>query len=431
MKSKKLTLSRHWPIIILIGIATFFLGRISPQSTPSSHDPSQTPQKSSHRLDSASDSNKSKSGNSLKSSRYRLPVSAARTSNASESEELLAQLLKWAEDDPLGALLFAQNEIKPYVESQKLMLALLQQWATSEPELAWEWAEDNTPNQLINLLATIAEVDAPLGWEKAHIAAALNPDDLYRSYVNVIEGTIHNGDHELALDLLLEADIPQQLSARDGKYSFLEDIFFDWAKYAPEDAAAWIAANPEADDSALKSLANQSLLKAWTYIDPVATMDYALTLSQDTPKRYAVDASFEHLTSLDFAQANDWLETHADNSGWYDPIIHDFSSKVQLSDPQMSPDTVERAITWAKQIVDGYVQSDALVHIASDLIMHDPETARSRLGEVSFSDDPSFNDFVWEQAEIRAADRNADTYPSAYEAMIAEQQPNSSSNNNF
>ena len=266
-------------------------------------DSSQISQKSSHRIDSDSVANKTKSGDRLKSSRYRLPVSAAQTSNASESEELLAKLLKWAEADPLGALLYAQNEIKPYVESQKIMLALLQQWATSDPELAWDWAEDNTPNQLIDLLATIAKVDAPLGWEKAHIAAALNPDDLYRSYVNVIEGTIHNGDHKLALDLLLEADIPQQLSARDGKYSFLEDIFFDWAKYAPEDAAAWIAANPEADNSALKSLANQSLLKAWTYIDPLATMDYALTLSQDTPKRYAVDASFQHLTSLDFASS--------------------------------------------------------------------------------------------------------------------------------
>ena len=412
--------------MILIGSATFFLGRISTQSGPSSQDSSQLSQKSSHRYDSASVSNKSKSGNSLKSSRYRLPVSAAQTSNAAESEELLAQLLKWAEEDPLGALLFAQNEIKPYLESQKLMLALLQQWATSDPELAWEWAEDNTPNQLINLLATIAKVDAPLGWKKAHIAATLNPDDLYRSYVNVIEGTIHNGDHELALDLLQQSDIPQQLSARDGKYSFLEDIFFDWAKYSPEDAAAWITANPEADDSALISLANQSLLKAWTYIDPLATMEYALTLSQDTPKRYAIDASFEHLTSLDFAQATDWLETHADSSGWYDPIIHSFASKVQLSDDQMTQDTVAQAITWAKKIVDGYVQSDALVHIVSDLIVHDPATARSLVGEISFSDDPSFNDFVWEQAEIRAEDRNADQYPSAYEAMLAEQGQNSS-----
>ena len=125
-------------------------------------------------------------------------------------------------------------------------------------------------------------------------------------------------------------------------------------------------------------------------------------------------------------QANDWLQTHADSSGWFDPIISDFASKVQLSDPEMSQETVERAITWAKKINDGYVQSDALVHIASDLIVHDPETARSRLGEVSFSHDPSFNDFVWEQAEIRAAERNADTFPSAYEAMLAEQQQNSS-----
>ena len=357
-----------------------------------------------------------KTASAPKSSPYRLPVSDARTSNRAESEALLAKLLEWAKEDPLGALRFAQNEIKPYLESQNVILDILKQWATSDPELAWEWAEQQTPSHLVNLVGTIAKIDAALGWEKAQIAATKNPDDLFRSYANAIEGTVHDGDYSLALELLQNAEIPQTATTPDGKFSLLDDLFGDWALYSPEDAAAWIAANPEADDSALKSLANQALIKSWTYTDPLATMDYALTLSQDTPKRYAIGASFRHLAATDLEQASDWLETHADDTGWYDPLVFDFATDIQ-----MSSDNIESAITWAGNIVDEDIQFDALVEIAAGLIKLDPENAQSY-----FSGDPLFDDVVWEQANLYAAERaNTQDFTSPHEILFSDQEQDS------
>ncbi|MGJ8640050.1 MAG: hypothetical protein ACSHYA_11735 [Opitutaceae bacterium] len=328
---------------------------------------------------------------------YRLHAAEARTGNRMESQALVKRLLVWAEKEPLSALEFAVNELQPLAESKKAIMAILQQWAESQPEQAWTWAEENASYQLVNLVSAIAKLDPELGWEKAKRCVDVNPNDLLNSYYNAIQGTVYSGDYELALSLLQKADIPVTPDTQNGKYTFVEEVITDWSLFSPDKAAEWIINNPQKEDSALKSLANTALLRIWSNSDPEAALNYAKDLTIDKARRFAVGGALEQLVQQDITKASEWLNEHG-NEEWFDPNIYDLSTM-----PEVVSSAPVVAVEWADSIVDPQLRIEALTNIAADWIVQDPDTATGYLARSGLLPQDAWQ-AAQDLAEIRSKD---------------------------
>lgn len=335
------------------------------------------------------------SGNeNLASSKSSIALSSDKSSaitfrNAAEAKSARDRLVALAKTDPLVALEFVKNRIHPLTQRELAITAILAEWAAHDPHGAWEWAQENSHNDLVPLLKEIAKVDSELAWQNAAEHTARHPDDNHTAYESTIEGLIYSGAYEDAVAKLDSIDLPQNDVTPHSEYSLLLPLIEKWAHYSSEEVSDWILALPDDPTSEKTSLANRALINHWAPRDPMATLDYSLKLPENGAKRIAVTASIEHLVARgDIEQASAWLNQHAQGHE-YDRDVFFIATHPELNgDPETS-------IGWADTIVTPSLRKRAYREIAVEWMAHDREAA-----EAYFNENPLLTHE--EQAEVQS-----------------------------
>ncbi len=272
----------------------------------------------------------------------------------------------------MAALAFAQAQIRPRNQSEDAITAILNEWVKTEPEQAWRWARKNSPNDSVGLLGEIAKVNARMSWELAAGLVKEQPELTRAAYFSAVAGVVYTGDFKKAIELvdsLDSADFPISAETPNGKYTFLESAVAGWVRYSPKDVAAWISSLSDGHDSAKSSIANGALIPAWSVSDPLATLDYALTLPQNEARKTALGMAITHLTAQDVNQATAWLNRYGKGPE-FDWIVYDLATK-----PDVFTNNIEAAIGWASSISDPGLRETGLVHIAKEWFLRDYEQA--------------------------------------------------------
>ena len=296
----------------------------------------------------------------------------SRLHSATDFEELQKELAEWAKKDPLGALAFART-IKPNNLSLEAITALLLQWAKEEPELAWQWARENSGNDdAVALLHVIGQGEPKMAWGFANDFAAEVPEVRFQAYEKVFGGIAYGGDYRLAMELLEQSDIPPDKDAKDGKYSFVENIMEQWVAFSPGEVAEYLKSLPDDYNSPRVSLTHSLLIPVWAREEPYAALDYGLALPYESVKarKAAFEMGIEELARRDMTLASEWLNDHDQGPEF------DWSIAYLATNDLLTEYGHEYAKQWADSITNEEVRQDALVEIAATHLMSDPERSR-------------------------------------------------------
>jgi hypothetical protein len=291
-----------------------------------------------------------------------------RARSASDAITTRQQLVAWAKEDPLGALLFAQQQVNPMSERNAAITAILHEWVKTAPQDAWLWTQENAPNDSTRLLQEMAKVDAILAWDTATQYALQFPEYMRGAYANTIKGITYTGDYLKALELIEASVIPVTGETPEGKYTFIEGLITEWVRYSPEDAAAWIASLPE-DKSVRKSTAYNALLSSWATTEPADALDFALTLPDGDAKTATMTMALTYLADHDLEAATKWLNTYGDGPEF------DWNIFGIATQPNVVRQDPEVAIEWAVSISQPEIREDGLVEIISQWMLNNPDEA--------------------------------------------------------
>ncbi len=308
-------------------------------------------------------------------SAFALPQSAP--NRQSSISELLQQL---AETHPLEALELANN-IESMRASEDAKADILQTWASHDPNAALAWADVNLANvpqhirntQMSAIFRGYAELNAAAAFQ-----AALHLDDSnaqaanlkQRALSEVIETQIRDGE------LFIAKQTIEQLPDGDIKNDLMREMVGEWARYDPENAAAYVLSLGEDAPTSLKN----ALINEWAESDPAAAAAWLSTLPEGDPAvgrataeiirewaRYDLTASAEWLNSMPASAELDWA-------------VASYTFRAAQEDP-------ESAISWAESINNDRMRDRMTEQVAANWKQQDPQAFQQYLDDSDFSDE--------------------------------------------
>lgn len=193
---------------------------------------------------------------------------------------------------------------------------------------------------------------------------------LFEAYSLVLEPGLSRGNFD-AIRALLEttprADVARLLIAA------FSDV---WARVAPAETAAWIAAlPPEADRTRVLG----DVLTTWAAKEPEIAAAFASALPPGESRQVALKNVMLQWRTSDLAGASEWLnrsEPHPD----FDAAI-----AALATDPRLAAVDPITSVGWAESIYSKKVRLETLEHIARTWAEHG---APGRAAELSFNGSP-------------------------------------------
>lgn len=294
-----------------------------------------------------------------------------------KAEELKGQILTLANINPIEALDFVRAQVKPMALAREIERAILEAWAVREPSSAWDWASEHSYWECCNTIKHIGRVNAELAWQCAKEFTASQPENYFMSYMshrNVINGRVHEGNYQEALQFALSADFPTK--NEDGAMSkTISHIFHTWAYHQPDEAKfqmeKFVAKNPE-----YRSFAEEAYYAAISLTAPEEALKLGQELPEDSPQRANVlSMAITRLAESEPMQAIEWLHENRENTT-LDPQRRELAVKKDLIH-----ENIDVALKLAASVTQEDYRRDAYMDLLVEWSLQDPQKAEEFLAE--------------------------------------------------
>jgi hypothetical protein len=308
-------------------------------------------------------------------------LEAKTTVSDPQQRMLLESILlgRWAEEDPLAALGYAEELVKNGGAMQgQALFSVIGVWAQKDPEAALTWyrkrrdssdpggsaaGEEGTLMVIFNGLVARDP-------ERALDQLGLLDDEPSR---RVAIGGIAMAatQSEMRMRLLARAET-MDIETRDG---LRQGIVGSWAVTDPEGAMEWIGGLPPEEREAMLDMAGQSLL----FANPEKGAEYLMETATDETlsRRYSQIVSAWALR--DPIGAGEWLNRQPKNPA-QDSARSTFSLNVMRSDPEV-------AMEWAKSIAAEAQRSGTIQAVYTQWRKRNPDAAEAALSASGLSDE--------------------------------------------
>jgi len=301
------------------------------------------------------------SDSEIKAWKQRLDGVAA---SAARDEDRLRMVAAWAQVDPLSALAYARSSFSHDALSQA-MTAVFTNWAKKDPQGAWNWVLANEPGAHSDLRSVLAETgrnNPGLAGQFAAEFATAHPEASAEVYFAALDGVFHTGNFETAKTLIAQAKMPNE----EQKNSLINLLAGQWARYQPENAAAWVLQLPAGP---VRDQALDAVGQAWSDIDPIKAADFAVNLPPGPDRQTALRQAISKWTLDDPAQASKWVlqfDAHED----FDQAVASIATSYNV----MNRNT-NLALNWAATIQNPALRTQSVTSIVSTWYVNDAPAA--------------------------------------------------------
>lgn len=303
-----------------------------------------------------------------------------RPSNALELEKIREEILDWVLSDPISALHYAKDHVRPLTDSYTILTEALGEWAKTSPDEAWAWAQENADYIKGEVLHEIARYHPEIGWEFAKDYIEKNPRENEFIFRETMAGIAKGGEYHKAVELLMDSEVRKNsLLVSKGKYSFVETVVGDWMRYDPGTGKEWLrdlAVNGQ--DQNLIISAYKAILAEWVIDHPSDALAFATDLPEGEPRRGVLTDALNVLLRFDqIEEVGEWLNQNG-ASPEFDWNVHRFAKHelVIQTDPSI-------ALEWADSIINPYIRDDTYRHLYVNWYQHDAEAAVAYFAEHS------------------------------------------------
>jgi hypothetical protein len=307
----------------------------------------------------------------VKDNPQKVPSLPGKSSYATDYQQLQL-LVVLAATNPQLAMEKAQTfkgAIKAKAES-----AVLEVWAATDPNAAWNWVESTQPQnnvQFIKLLEVIGRNEPRTAISYAEKFVVAHRELRKDSYSALVAGLTQNGAYGLASEVVGRLDIES-----DTKAELMNIVIGAWATYEPQVAMQWVMTQPED----IKAAHIERLGEAWSDTDPQAAVNFAAT-QNDATRASLLLPSFKKWLTTDPAAAAAWLtatQRHKD----FDEVIAEMASQ-----PSTNNSEVKAALAWAGQVHDPELRVNTVISVLSAFKQKDPKAAAAYLQEITYLTD--------------------------------------------
>lgn len=293
-----------------------------------------------------------------------LGAAAARpTGNLAEEEERQQAIERWAEVDPRAAIDFARSKLKGDRQAQATA-AVLAIWGKNDPDAAWNWVSTEMPSathHFDTLLEVFGRNSTELAGRYAAKFAAVHPEAALEVHLAALLGVTHRGDFVGARALAENSALDAASRATLNNF-----IAGQWARFAPEDAKAWVMTLPAGPQ---REQALVGLGESWSEVDPAAAASFAVSLPAGATRTLAMRQAIAKWVMTDPEAARAWVM----NTHWHE----DFDQAVGsiATDPNLVNRDPARALKWAGAIFDDALRSRSVGAILHNWYPADPAAA--------------------------------------------------------
>lgn len=309
----------------------------------------------------------SATNSSAGSSAFAAAAAAPAKSFAAEDERQRL-IEKWAAADPRAAIEFVRTKMKGDRQAQALA-SVLAIWGEKNPAEAWGWVKAELPtatHHFDTLLEVFGKNSTALAGRYAAEFANAHPEAALEVHLAALLGVTHRGDFTGARTLV---DSNPHL-APDVRANLNNFIAAQWARFAPEEAAAWVMSLPAgpARDQALIGLG-----ESWSEIAPAQAAAFAVALPSGPTRTLAMRQAVSKWVMTDSEAARAWVITNERHDD-FDQAITSIATDSNLVNRAPT-----RALQWASTIFDDRLRSESIGVILHNWYTNNPTAATAYL----------------------------------------------------
>lgn len=281
----------------------------------------------------------------------------------STEESQCAQLKIMGAIDPQQALELAASAATPR-QRELFRNAVLQSWATRDPQAAAVWT-----------LANVRSEERRAAAEAIAAGAIARPDEAIRTFQYLItaDSTLAS-DHGNALVYAFARagnfDTASAFAATgptEFRAAWLSTVYHQWATYQPQTA---LAALDKISDPVARNEARSGLYAGWSSTDPASLVAHAQTLPIGEARLDALKTGLEQWVHINPVAASAWMEK-------FDPAPDlDAGAAAIAIAPALVAKKPDVAVSWAESITDPELRANTLLDLIQLWAQHDPNAAR-------------------------------------------------------
>ncbi len=355
-------------VLTVVAVAAFFAGRLTrPASTAADHGSLPSPTIATGVASGKETAGPAAPVTPAKTGEGALTEFSARAARAPQSlasdDERQKTLEQWAERDPAGAIEFARTKLKSDRQAQALS-SILAIWGKSDPAAAWAWVRNNDPtatHHFDTLLEVFGKTSSATAARYVNEFVQMHPETALEVNLAALLGITYTGDFTAAR-AFVDTNTSLTPEVRGNLNNFIAG---QWARYAPEAAAAWtmsLPAGPQRDQALI------GLGESWAGVDPQAAAKFATALPVGETRQLALRQAITNWLQTDADQARQWVidnNKHED----YDQAVAAVATQNNFMFRE--PD---RALRWAGTIFDDTIRVQSTATILAGLYSRDPTT---------------------------------------------------------
>lgn len=282
------------------------------------------------------------------------------TATPDRNAALGAQLEQLARRDPAQALSLARSEPNRVLREQ-LLTAVVRGWAATAPNDAAHWVLHADPvfreTAWAALFASAVATDRAAAVRTGEMLIAEDAPELLGIGNHLIDALTATGDFSAAAELA-------QRGAPNERAAWLGEAYAKWATFQPDEAAKAARALV---DPAERTAALRGVIGGWSDADPAAAVQFAVGLPADTDASAFVSQALLRWTKTDLTAASEWINSH-EMGATMDRAIAEVAAKDEVQPPV--------AASWAENVLDPALRSEALTNVLRRWATTDLEAAR-------------------------------------------------------
>ncbi len=356
--------SLRFSLLVAVALVAFLAGRWSSPFSPLAGSPGAL--KPSGGTQAVVEPNKPASGSIASGKRVpeksEFAARAARAPSSLATDDAREKTLEeWAETDPAGAIEFAHTKLQGDRRAQAVS-AILAIWGKNDPAAAWAWVSTNDPtatHHFDTLLEVFGKNSPAVAARFVNEFVQTHPETALEVNLAALLGITYTGDFTAAR-AFVDNNASLTPEVRGNLNNFIAG---QWARYAPEDAAAWtmsLPAGPQRDQALI------GLGESWAGADPAGAAKFAEALPAGEPRQLALRQAITNWLQTNPDQARQWVldnNTHED----YDQAVAAIATQNNLMfrDP-------DRALQWAATIFDDTIRYQSIGAILAGVYSRDP-----------------------------------------------------------
>ncbi len=281
--------------------------------------------------------------------------------SAARAKERLRMLSVWARVSPQAALEYVRNKM-PRDRQFEALTTVFESWAGQDPAAAWDWVltrENGDAGHLRSVLTEVAKNDPGMAQRFAGAYAGQHPDLASNAYLSALDGVMSTGNYEGAQRLIAAANVPND----EQRNMLLNFLAGEWARYQPENAAAWALTLPA---GAVREQTLDAVGQAWSDIDPARAAEFAVHLPPGTARQTALRQAISKWTMDDPLRAGEWVLQY-NAHGDFDQALAALATSSNVMNRNVS-----LALGWAGTIQEESLRRKSTIAIVSTWYANDP-----------------------------------------------------------